>query len=356
MSALPGARAVHHIAYTVPDLEQAVGFFVDVLGAELAYRLGPVEDPEGDWMTRKLGVHPRASAHIAMLRLGPVTNLELFEYTAPDQDRGRPRNSDWGGHHFALYVDDVDKAVEYLRDVPGVTILGEPETITEGPIAGDRWVYFTTPWGLHMELINMPEGMPYEETTDTRLYHPVEGWDDHRPKTAEASGSAPEDVRESAPESASEETSDAVAESVPETVNSNPFNRRVIEEFRANGGRVADFGDVPLLLLTTTGRRSGHTRTTPLVHLDHEGRHIVFAANGGADGDPAWYRNLMASGTATVELPGRRFAARPVPVPASEHEELWRRQATQDPNFARFRDRTHREIPVVELVPVEVAR
>src|SRR5882757_8526631 len=105
LSTLPGARAVHHIAYTVPDLEQAVSFFVDVIGAELAYRLGPVEDAEGDWMTRKLGVHPRASAHIAMLRLGPVGNLELFEYTAPDQDHGRPLNSDWGGHHFALYVD-----------------------------------------------------------------------------------------------------------------------------------------------------------------------------------------------------------------------------------------------------------
>ncbi|MEV5886361.1 nitroreductase/quinone reductase family protein [Streptomyces sp. NPDC052020] len=339
MSTLPGARAVHHIAYTVPDLEQAVSFFVDVLGAELAYRLGPVEDPEGDWMTRKLGVHPRASAHIAMLRLGPVTNLELFEYTAPDQDRGRPRNSDWGGHHFALYVDDVDKAADYLREVPGVTILGEPETITEGPIAGDRWVYFTTPWGLHMELINMPEGMPYEETTSTRLYHPVERWGDHRAN--------PESTPESTPESA--------PGTVPETVNSNPFNRRVIEEFRANGGRVADFGDVPLLLLTTTGRRSGRTRTTPLVHLAYDGRHIVFAANGGADDHPAWYRNLMASGTATVELPGRRFTARPVPVPASEHEELWRRQAAQDPNFSQFRDRTHRDIPVVELVPVEVA-
>ncbi|WP_232108390.1 MULTISPECIES: nitroreductase/quinone reductase family protein [Streptomyces] len=321
MSTLPGARAVHHIAYTVPDLDQAVRFFVDVIGAELAYRLGPVEDQEGDWMTRKLGVHPRASAKIAMLRLGPVTNLELFEYTAPDQDHSRPRNSDWGGHHFALYVDDVDKAVEYLREVPGVTILGEPETITDGPIAGDRWVYFTTPWGLHMELINMPAGMPYEKATPTRLYLPEENWDAHR---------APD-----------------------ETVNSNPFNRRVIEEFRANGGRVGDFGDIPLLLLTTVGRRSGLPRTTPLVHLERDGRHIVFAANGGADSHPAWYRNLMAAGTGVVEVAGRRFEARPEAVPTAEHEELWRLQAAQDPNFAEFRDRTDRDIPVVALVPTD---
>ncbi len=176
MAGIPGARAVHHIAYTVPNLQQAVDFFTEVVGAELVYRLGPVEDPTGDWMTRKLGVDRAASAYIAMLRLGPVTNLELFEYTAPGQSHSLPRNSDWGGHHFAIYVDDVDKATEYLRAQPGVTILGEPETIEDGPIAGDRWVYFVTPWGLHMELINMPSGMPYEKETDARVYRPCLSW------------------------------------------------------------------------------------------------------------------------------------------------------------------------------------
>ncbi|CAL9343170.1 2-epi-5-epi-valiolone epimerase [Actinosynnema sp. ALI-1.44] len=174
--AIPGARAVHHVAYTVPDLDQAVRFFVDVVGAELVYRLGPVEDPDGDWMTRKLGVDPKASTNIAMLRLGPVTNLELFEYTAPDQRRELPRNSDWGGHHLAIHVDDVDAAVAYLRDQPGVTVLGEPETIEDGPIAGDRWVYFTTPWGMQLELINLPPGAPFELETEARLYTPGVPW------------------------------------------------------------------------------------------------------------------------------------------------------------------------------------
>jgi len=67
LSTLPGARAVHHIAYTVPDLEQAVSFFVDVIGAELAYRLGPVEDAEGDWMTRKTETVARRDARLAAL-------------------------------------------------------------------------------------------------------------------------------------------------------------------------------------------------------------------------------------------------------------------------------------------------
>src|ERR1700750_677473 len=82
---IPGATAVHHVAYTVPNLNQAVEFFTEVIGAELVYVLGPVQDSKGDWMTRHLGVPADARAYIAMLRLGPVTNLELFEYTAPGQ-------------------------------------------------------------------------------------------------------------------------------------------------------------------------------------------------------------------------------------------------------------------------------
>lgn len=174
---IPGALAVHHVAYTVPDLDQAVEFFMDVLGAELLYRIGPVEDKEGDWMTRQLGVHRDASTHIAMLRLGPVTNLELFEYTTPDQRRELPRNSDWGGHHLAIAVTDVDAAVAYLRAQPGVEVLGEPQTITDGgPIHGDRWVYFRTPWGLQLEVLRMPPAMPYERQTSARLYSPTTTW------------------------------------------------------------------------------------------------------------------------------------------------------------------------------------
>lgn len=176
---IPGATAVHHVAYTVPDLDQAVGFFSEVLGAELAYTLGPVQDSEGDWMTRKLAVDATATARVAMLRLGPVTNLELFEYTAPDQRRQIPRNSDWGGHHLAIHVTDVDAAAAYLRAQPGVRVLGDPETITEGPIAGDRWVYFVAPWGMQLELINLPAGAPYEQQTAARLYLPDQHWSNH---------------------------------------------------------------------------------------------------------------------------------------------------------------------------------
>ncbi|MCM2427192.1 VOC family protein [Streptomyces sp. RKAG337] len=169
---IPGATNVDHVAYTVPDLDQAVAFFTDVLGAELIYREGPVQDPDGDTMSHHLGVHPRASARIAMLRLGPVTNLELFAYESPDQRQELPANSDWGGHHLAIHVTDIDEAARYLRDQPGVQLLGSPRAIPEGPIAGNRWLYFRTPWGMQMELVQAAENLPYERGTRARRYGP----------------------------------------------------------------------------------------------------------------------------------------------------------------------------------------
>lgn len=156
----------------MPDLNQAVEFFVDVLGAGLFYRLDSVKSDEDDWMRWQLAVDPRANAQIAMLRLGPVTNVELFQYEAPDQNRQIPKNSDYGGHHLAFCVKDIEAAVEYLRAQPGVTLPGEVQTIEDGPIAGDRWIYFLAPWGMQMEILNMPPGMPYERGTSARRYGP----------------------------------------------------------------------------------------------------------------------------------------------------------------------------------------
>ncbi|MEU3828027.1 glyoxalase/bleomycin resistance/dioxygenase family protein [Streptomyces sp. SID486] len=171
MTSIPTASNVDHHAFTVPDLDEAVRFFTEVLGAQELYRIGPVQD-DGDWMRRQLAVHPRASAHIAMLRLAD-TNIELFEYTAPGQRTELPRNSDVGGHHLAIGVADIDAAVAFLRERSDVTVLGDVQTITDGPIAGNRWVYFRAPWGLQMELQQVGEDLPYEKETDARLYRPV---------------------------------------------------------------------------------------------------------------------------------------------------------------------------------------
>ncbi|MFF4408207.1 nitroreductase/quinone reductase family protein [Streptomyces sp. NPDC001404] len=136
--------------------------------------------------------------------------------------------------------------------------------------------------------------------------------------------------------------------------NSNPFNLRVIEEFRGNGGRVGgQFAGVKLLLLTTRGARSGLLRTTPLVHLPDGERLVVFASNGGAPTAPAWFRNAMAApGDVTVEVGEERYAARARLVDKAEHDELWARQIAADPAFAAFRERAleaGRVTPVVAL-------
>lgn len=146
---LPGLRSLDHVACTVPDLEAAIDFFSDHLGARLVYRDGPFQGPG---LPGRLNVPPSARCELAMLRLGDTTNLELFRYEAPTQAQVPPRNSDVGGHHLAFYVDDIDAAHSYLAAVPGVTLMAGPnDADPHAPVAGQRWFYFTSPWGLQME-------------------------------------------------------------------------------------------------------------------------------------------------------------------------------------------------------------
>jgi catechol 2,3-dioxygenase-like lactoylglutathione lyase family enzyme len=157
---LPGLTGVDHIGFTVPDLEQASRFLIDVLGCEYMYTLGPFQD-EGEWMSQHLNVHPRAvMQQLHFFRCGGAAIFEVFQYSAPGQCDVPPRNSDIGGHHVALYVDDLDAAVDHLKR-HGVTLLGDP-TSSKGPSAGQRWVYFLAPWGMQFELVSYPEGKAYD--------------------------------------------------------------------------------------------------------------------------------------------------------------------------------------------------
>jgi len=160
MSPIPSFDTIDHLGVTVPDLEEAVAFFVDALGAEDWYREGPSGDA-GDAMWRELRVHPRASVRLAMLKLGSSTTIELLEYKVPPGEAATtpPRNSDHSAAHIGLRVRDVEAAVSHLRAVPGVEVLEGPITVEEGTSAGLKWCYFTAPWGLMMELVQLPEGM-----------------------------------------------------------------------------------------------------------------------------------------------------------------------------------------------------
>lgn len=169
---IPGMRGHDHTGITVPDMQQALDFFTNVVGCEKAMSFGPFADDKGTFMQDVLGVDPKAVIEeITMVRCGSGSNIELFKYTAPDQKDAQPKNSDIGGFHIALYVDDVAAAKTYL-DGKGVKTRMGPIPVNEGPAAGQTILYFQAPWGLQLEAISYPNGMAYEKDAKTVLWSP----------------------------------------------------------------------------------------------------------------------------------------------------------------------------------------
>jgi catechol 2,3-dioxygenase-like lactoylglutathione lyase family enzyme len=171
---IPGLRGTDHIGFTVPDLDEAEKFFVDVIGCERIYNLGPFSHPEphDEWMLTNMGVHPRTvmrELRFFRCQFGP--NFEVFQYEPAEGAAPEPRNSDIGGHHLAFYVDDFDVALKYLR-ASGVEVMGEP-THSSSHSFGQRWVYFRSPWGMQFELVSFPGGKAYEKEAPRLLWHPA---------------------------------------------------------------------------------------------------------------------------------------------------------------------------------------
>ncbi len=167
---LPGLRGVEHLGFTVPDIEEAERFFVDVIGCVRVYSLGPFQSND-DWMSTNLDVHPRTvMRELRFYRCHTGANFEVFQYEPADCQQPQPRNSDIGGHHVAFYVDDFTAALAHLRE-HGVEVLGEP-TQSKSHSLGQTWVYFRAPWGMNFELVSYPEGKAYEESSSVKLWHP----------------------------------------------------------------------------------------------------------------------------------------------------------------------------------------
>jgi catechol 2,3-dioxygenase-like lactoylglutathione lyase family enzyme len=167
---VPGLRGIDHLGLTVPNLQEAVDFFVKVVGCEdfFSNTGSPRND---DWMKENLNVDPRAIATNHRVRCGNGANFELFEYQSPDQRTVQPKNSDYGGHHLAFYVDDLDATVAYLRG-KGLRVLGDIKHNTAGPTKGLSWIYVLAPWGTQLEFLSYPKGLEYEQTTTKRLFDP----------------------------------------------------------------------------------------------------------------------------------------------------------------------------------------
>ena len=132
------------------------------------------------------------------------------------------------------------------------------------------------------------------------------------------------------------------------------FNRRTIEEFRDNHGKVGGaFEGAPLLLLHTIGARSAKRRVNPMMYLPDGERYLVFASKAGADDNPAWYHNLRAHPDATIEVDDRLLAVRARELTGPERDEKFTEQARRYPGFATYQRKTSRTIPVIALTEVD---
>ena len=161
------ARHVDHVGITVPDLNAAIHFFEDALGAQLLWQVGPFhETPTGV---------PIKSIHIAMLRLGPNINVELMAFEADQQQRTMPSNIDYGAMHIAFFVDDLEAAAQSLKE-HGAELLAGPLEAKGHVKQGERIWYFKTPWGAFMEILSRPDHLAYERLTENRLFQPHDTW------------------------------------------------------------------------------------------------------------------------------------------------------------------------------------
>lgn len=131
---------------------------------------------------------------------------------------------------------------------------------------------------------------------------------------------------------------------------SNEWNKVIIKEFRANEGKVGgQFADTPLLLLHTTGAKSGLEHVNPVAYVTDGDRYVVVASKGGAPTNPDWYHNLVANPEVSVEVGTEQFQALATVAEEPERTQLFEKMATRNPGFAEYQRNTTRIIPVVIL-------
>ena len=130
------------------------------------------------------------------------------------------------------------------------------------------------------------------------------------------------------------------------------FGKEHVDTYIATDGKEGhDWQGTTTLLLTTTGRRSGEPRTTPLIYQKYGDAYLIVASKGGADAPPAWYLNLQANPDVTLQVWGDRFGARARTATPEEKPDMWRVMAATWPKYDDYQRKTDRDIPVVVLEP-----
>jgi deazaflavin-dependent oxidoreductase (nitroreductase family) len=133
------------------------------------------------------------------------------------------------------------------------------------------------------------------------------------------------------------------------------FNQGVIEEFRANQGRVGGmFEGMPILLLHHKGARSGAERVTPVAYLEDGGRYVIIASKAGAPAHPHWYHNLKANPETEIEVGTDTFRVVAEEVGRAERDRLYAEMVSRRPQFAEYEEKTARVIPVFALTPIDL--
>ena len=128
------------------------------------------------------------------------------------------------------------------------------------------------------------------------------------------------------------------------------FGDEHVKEYQRTDGEVGhDWQGTITLLLTTTGRKSGEQRTTPLIYQEHDGDYLIVASNGGEDNPPAWYLNLQEDPTAHVQVKGDKFDAKIREAGDDEKPEMWSKMAATWPSYDDYQAKTDRPIPIVVL-------
>jgi deazaflavin-dependent oxidoreductase (nitroreductase family) len=134
--------------------------------------------------------------------------------------------------------------------------------------------------------------------------------------------------------------------------NSNDWNKKIIEEFRANNGKVGgNFDGKPLLLLHTTGAKSGEERVSPVAYTKDGDKLVVIASKGGAPTHPDWYHNILAHPQVTVEVGTEKIEATASVAQEPERRRLYDEMIKVMPGFADYEKKTTRSIPVIVLTP-----
>jgi len=128
------------------------------------------------------------------------------------------------------------------------------------------------------------------------------------------------------------------------------FGQEHVDRYQATDGEQGhEWQGTTALLLTTTGRKSGEERTTPLIYQEHEGAYLVVASKGGADEPPAWYLNLEADSAVGVQVKGDKFTAEARDATSAEKPAMWSKMTSVWPDYDKYQGKTEREIPVVVL-------